>query len=375
MNHTIPFIEMTESQIKKNFWISKLAGFSILCSFYLILKIFHHCERRKRIYHRIMVALSFNSILFCGAVFCNSWPIPRSYSIYGAAGTQGMCNTQGAIFIFTYFTICSYYLLLSVFALFSVRNNFDETWFLKFEVRMHTSMYILPTIIVAVVLKNESVNPGIINQCMLATYPLKCSLGDQYGKCVRGESGYSIISAILFLLASTMLIVAVVLFSVLAISVRRKENRNAKLMGEKKLKENARKKKSRIIVKQASIYCLTYVVTFITPTICRVLVFFGGGQKNTAALVFVSTFCLSLNGCINLMVYLLLLKRKPDNLSLPASESIPDQELSSPSKNKCFVGPEFSIFDGSNSSSRWKRFIDEYTDDNYDDNGFEVQVP
>jgi len=404
MNHTIPYIEATKPEIIR-FWISKLAGFSILCSFYLILKISLHCERRKKSYNHIVLALSINSILSSGAIFCHSWPIPRSYSINGAAGTQGTCNAQGAIFTLSYVTICSYYTLFIMLALSSVWDKFDETWFLKFEIIVHASIYILPTIMVAVALKTENFNPGIFNQCTLAAYPLKCDLGGQYGKCIRGGIVRSIFLPRVFTLAfMTTFAVGLTLFTLLVISIQMEEERTAKLIEEKVLNgleefpKNVRKKKSRIKVSQASIFWVLYVVTAGVPFFMVTVRCFGD-EKNIPDSIYSFHFlCMSLNGCLNLLVYSLLLKKKQDPndicmppssknaLSVTAHMTTRDRELNSSMGNilnseggeehiqTCFVGPEFSIFDGTNpSSSRWGQFIDTYTDDDYDKSDVEAQ--
>ena len=57
--------DLTDEQSKTIFWITKIGGggASILCSLYLITKILRDHTRRKKIYHRIMVALNVNSVL------------------------------------------------------------------------------------------------------------------------------------------------------------------------------------------------------------------------------------------------------------------------------------------------------------------------
>jgi len=343
-------------------------------------------------FHRIMVVLTMNTMLFNAAVFCHTWPSPKSSSIYGAVGTQRTCDAQGAVLLFTSYTIAAYYLLLSVFAFHSIRNNFDETWFLKFELRVHLSIYVIATIIAVMAVANDFINPSA-NICYLNTYPQWCYLGGKFGKCARGERGYKSFAGFCFVLGSGSFLLAIMLFIVLIISVRRKEKRNAKLIekkfetmfrGKELFRENARKKKSRIIAQQASIYAMMYVFTFMIPVGYRAS-FVVRKEIASFTWMIISMLCLSLCGCINLIVYLLLLKRKPDpahictlpplrdRISLSPSQieaAIPPEEFS----KTCVGRPEFSIFDGTNpSDSPWAQFIDEYSDDENEVNDFQTQ--
>ena len=217
------FIDIIDTQHTIIFWITKIGGeSSIICSLYLIMKILRDHIRRKKFYHRIIVALSMNAVLFAGAIFCNSWPTPKSFSIRGAAGTQRTCDAQGAVLSFTSMTLSSYYLLLSVFAFHSVRNNFDETWFRKFELRVHLSIYIIPTIITVIAVTNDFINPAK-NQCYIASYPPGCYLDDKFGKCIRGERGYKLFVTICTVMGCTTILITLMLFIGLIFYVRRKE--------------------------------------------------------------------------------------------------------------------------------------------------------
>ena len=391
MSQISPFL--TEEQSKIIFWITKIVGgISIFCSLYLIIKILHDRTRRKKVYHRIIVALSMNSILLSGAMFCNSWPTPKSYSIYGAVGSQRTCNAQGAVSLFTAISISSYYLLLAVFAYHSVRNNFDETWFLKFELRIHISIYIIPTIFAIIAVANEFINP-LSNNCFLHSYPPGCYLDEKFGKCIRGERGYELFVTICTVMGCTTILITLMLFIGLFFWVRRKEKRNSKLIeakfeemfrGKELFRENARKKKSRIIAQQALIYAMTFTFTGFIPASVRTAFVL---RKDNVSFVWItlSMFCISFSGCINLIVYLLLLRRKPDPTHICSLPPLRDRIYLSPSQKKalnppekvsktCLNRPEFSIFDGTNpSDSPWAQFIDEYSNDEEYVNDFDIQ--
>ena len=387
------YTDFTEEQSKIIFWITKIGGgISIFCSIFLIIKILRDHTRRKKVYHRIIVALSMNSILLSGAIFCNSWPTPKSYSIYGAVGSQRTCNAQGAVSLFTAISISSYYLLLAVFAYHSVRNNFDETWFLKFELRIHISIYIIPTIFTVIAVANEFINPAF-NQCFFNSYPPGCYLDDKFGKCIRGERGYGLFVGICTVVSCATILTVIILFIALFLGVRRKEKRNAKLIEEKfeemyrgkeLFRENVRKKKSRIIAQQALIYAAMCSFTFFIPPCVRTSFIL---RKDNVSFFWIvlAIFCPSLSGFINLIVYLLLLRRKPDPTHICSLPPLRDRIYLSPSQKKalnppekvsktCLNRPEFSIFDGTNpSDSPWAQFIDEYSNDEEYVNDFDIQ--
>ena len=148
-------------------------------------------------------------------------------------------------------TISSYYLLLSVFEFYSVRNNVDETWFLKFELRVYISIYVIPTIVTVIALANGFMNP-LGQRCGVNTFPPGCYLDDKFGKCVRGGGHiYKYFVRIRAVLAGTSMLISLVFFIGLMISIRRKEKINAKLIeenfeemyrGKKLFRESARKK-------------------------------------------------------------------------------------------------------------------------------------
>jgi len=388
------YTDFTEEQSKIIFWITKIAGgMSIFCSSYLFIKILRDHTRRKKVYHRIILAISMNSILLSGAMFCNSWPTPKSYSIYRAIGTQRTCNAQGAVAFFTATSLCFYYLLLAVFAYHSVRNNFDETWFLKFELRIHLSIYIVPTIFTVIALANEFINTNS-NMCFLAIHPPGCHLDDKkFGKCIRGERGYGLFSTICSLMVCATVLIALMLFIGLFFYVRRKEKRNAKLIekryeemfrGKELFRENARKKKSRIIAQQAIIYAMMFSFT-VLPAISTRTYFILRKENVPFIAIGLSMSCISLSGCMNLIVYLLLLRRKPDPTYICSLPPLRDRIYLSSRQEKpvnpqeeisksCIGQPDFSIFDGTNpSDSPWAQFLDDYSDDENCVNDFEIQ--
>jgi len=361
------------SEQKLLFVLSKTTPIiSIMASSYLIIIVMRDPKKRKKIFHRIMVALSMNSILFSVMFFLQSWAAPKSIPIYGAIGSQRTCNTQGFIVLFSYFAISSYYILLSIFAVYSVLNNFDETWFLKNEVVVHTTLYALPVIISTTALVKGYLNPSLYNMCILATHPKRCHRVENRTECIRGgDTFYSIFSIAFFALCFLAFMLSFLLFLVLIIYVRRRENINAILIGKERIGiENLRKKKSRIIAIQASIFSITFMTTFVLPTVVGFIARYN--NKTSIILSAISFVCVSLNGLINLIVYLRLVHRQLDHTVTQLPTIYP--QPSTIEQKKCRVGKclnslsmsasDFSIFDGTNpSSSRMGQFIDEWSFD------------
>jgi len=379
-----PF-NLSITQQKTIFWVQKIpAFFSILCSLHTIFTIIYDKRRRNKIFHRIMVAFNINCFIFSLGYFCGSWPIKSSYPLYGASGNQGTCDIQGFIIMFTFFTICFYYILLSLFAYISVKNNFDETSFLKYEYRIHTIIHIIPLILSVVALNKEYFNP-VISSCLVSSYPQKCSSGEQFGKCTRGGDGFDKFSLVIAAMILIALVLPVFLFIKLYFTVRQIEKRNIDLIGKQKFREHARKYKSRIIAKQALMYCASFYVTIFLSSLVLLKIRFSDGNVSFGWIIIVC-MCPSMIGTLNLIVYQRLLNRQlgpHESFNLaPLAERVTMAGLfltiHADTFSRCNLKqcdpPPFSIFDGTNpSDSDIGQFVDEWSDNDKSEAESEVE--
>jgi len=320
-------------------------------------------------YHRIMGVFNVNCLIFSVCSFCGSWPMISTYPLYGSSGNQKTCDAQGFIALFTFLTTALYYILLSIFAYISVKNNFDEASFRKYEIQIHMVIHIIPMILSVAALKKEFFNPYLTG-CLISTYPPKCAFGEQFGKCTRGGDGFKKFTLVISILLMVVLVLPVVLFVVLYCTIRKKERRNSELIGKQKIREHARRYKSRIIAKQAFIYCTMFYICIFPTSFVRLWIRFSNGDVSFGWLV-LGVICPSSIGITNLIVYQRLLKRQPAPhevfILAPLAERVSMSRLSltrnTENVNLLQCNPcNFSIFDGTNpSDSDIGQFVDEWS--------------
>lgn len=355
---------------------------SIACSIFIIQKILRDQKRRSRVYHRIILALSFHTIILCLAIFFRSLPIPKDSltNHYGANGTEIACTFQGFVLIFESITVSSFYLSLSLFSFLAVRNNFNEKILRNYERLLHTGIYLTPLAFACVALDKKYINPSI-GTCYISAHPVGCSYIEGRS-CNHGDSGietYAMLNSLYFFLT---FIVAVVLMISLYFYVRQKEKSNERLHGKQKYIENARKLKSRTISTQAGLYFGAFILTYFFPVYCRADAFYNDNYNFSAFLL--GSLMMSFHGVVHLIVYQRLLRRPKDNKgnNLPPLEKRILETSRSDAERRASTGtcheklfcsadkPEFSIFDGTNASELWGKFIDPPSDSN-DENELE----
>jgi len=337
---------------------------SIACSIFMIQRILRDPLRKKKVYHRIILALSVHTIIFCLGMFFGTWPMPKDSltANYGAMGTDKTCTAQGFIVMFETMTVASLYLSLSLFSFLAVRNDFKEQILRKYEFWLHTFIYVIPLTMACIALKQGFINPEI-NQCFIDTVPMGCASNDSI-ECLHDYTGINEYVIFCFGYIYLTLIVALLLTVSLYLSEKKKEKRNERMRGRNKHRENARKLKSRIVLTQSGLYLWAFVCTYIIPIIFRNLKFCFGTRN--FPLYALGLIMISLQGVLNLFVYqrLSLSKRSlsasSKELKLEPLKKRVSLSNSCTGKMLCIGDqPEFSIFDGTHASEVWSSFIHE----------------
>mmetsp|Transcript_39238 Transcript_39238/g.47173 ORF Transcript_39238/g.47173 Transcript_39238/m.47173 type:complete len:436 (-) Transcript_39238:232-1539(-) len=342
---------------------------SIISSVFLIQKILLDPDRRKKVYHRIVLVMSVHTTILSLALFLGTWPMPKNSlsSIYGAIGTERSCIVQGSIIFFESTTVASFYLSLSLFSFFAVRHNFKEEILRKYERWLHGVIYIIPIALVYNAVHKRFLNPAV-SYCFISSYPKGCYFNDDV-PCIYGGTGiieFGSISSAYFCLT---LFTAVTLTLCLYFSVRKKERLNGTLKKKQKCRKKARLLRSKMIAMQAGFYFGVFFITFIVPLLTRSLKLFS--VKFSFPMYVLGPIMLSIQGVANLVVYQrLLLRKRHRNTSLKLPNLAPlEKRLSlvqtSTEEDKSCVKlfcmsdqAEFSIFDGTNPSVVWSEFID-----------------
>jgi hypothetical protein len=161
---------------------------SILGSLYIIQHALRSLALRspsdKRVYHRLLVAMSTMDFIYSVKSFCSTWPIPASTGIYLASGTTQTCTAAGfwghgaALSSALYNgTLMLYYVWTIVYGWRQERVKRHEYWLhlVPMSLGWSTAIASLPLTLF---------NP-IGWTCWIGPWPLACSGGDD---CVRGAN-------------------------------------------------------------------------------------------------------------------------------------------------------------------------------------------
>ena len=371
---------LSESEQKAMAFVPKApALLSFISSICVIVFFIRHKEKRVKMYHRIVFTMSLYGALMSIMFMIGTAAFPTGTPMaYGASGTVASCVTQGIIAQFCH-SIPLYYSSLSIYCYLAVKANFQEKKIVWIEKWIHgvISVYVFTAGITLGA--TGSFNPsGPI--CFIEAYPPLCGQDSNNAPCERSSAKRSEMFA-LFLSAIptySALLIAVTMMIATYNAQLRKEDIN-KLQRRKQLFETARRKKSRIIAIQASLYVMAFFVCFIMPIVTRTSMMFGLPTSNVMRII--GAFMLPLQNFAFTMVYFGLQNSggneqkslRDTSYCAELRKRIDDPNRSEKTKKldasilrRTMRKASYSIFDGSKfSSSPWSMFL--YDDDGDDD--------
>mmetsp|Transcript_16815 Transcript_16815/g.23809 ORF Transcript_16815/g.23809 Transcript_16815/m.23809 type:complete len:313 (+) Transcript_16815:146-1084(+) len=280
------FYPLSPNEQRLIFWVPKCTGlFSFFGSVAIIWQIVSDRTRLLILYHRIIFLLSVNNILLCISSSIGSLPIPKDAinNIYGSSGTNLTCSIQGFLLLYCHSVSNYYVLFLSIFAITSVKNNFKTKLTFRRETLLHCIIHVFSLIMPTISIFFQAINPAV-NLCFVALYPMKCEDKRYNHPCLRGENNTFFFR--IMIVGGSAIIVSLCSFlavslATLNIYVRTKEAMNKKLTGKWKFVENARKKKSRMISRRASLYAYAWILSSLPTTINRVILNFSSAVAPT----------------------------------------------------------------------------------------------
>lgn len=112
-------------------------GLSMMGSAFIAISVLRSANKRRKTYHRLLLAMSISDFVSSFFYFLSTWPIPQgpvggwdkyggSPYHYAAVGTEASCTTQGWGIQFGTMTTATYNVMLAIHYLLVVRWNFGE---------------------------------------------------------------------------------------------------------------------------------------------------------------------------------------------------------------------------------------------------------
>lgn len=340
---------------------------SFISSGYIVYHIlFQEPHKRKRLYHRLVLAMNLAIMPQSLMYFWSTWAFPEEtlYTV-GAAGTIQTCTAQGFITIMMAQTVPFYYGSLSLQSYMAIKYKFQERNYLWIEKWVHLVAVCIPCALAIVPAVTENINPSA-STCWIAKAPRGCEASDV--PCARGEE----ISLFLYIFGLGQIALYFILppSGVLAIYlwIRKTEKHLRGCSGMQLMRESARKKMLRSVAIQISVYlCCFWSTIFINLMHAAYQMLTGNIQYNLKIL---GNVLYSLQGFVLSIVYVTLEKigrsqkvqgEPQSQLTVPAIRESAKVRRRRRSADK----PEendfnFHIFDGStpDPNSPWARFID-----------------
>jgi len=245
---------------------------SFFSSSYVIYHIlFQEPQKRKRLYHRLVLAMNFALLPLSASYVWSTLAVPEGTpSFAGAMGTVNTCTVQGFINIVFALAVPTYYGSLALQAFLGLQNNFKEEKYRWIEIPIHTIAYLIPSAYAIIIAVTENFNPhGSV--CSYSKAPWGCE-SDPDVPCERGEDIQNLINFVglsqLFLYFIFPPSAAVSMYCWLKKKQKELSGRNS--FGMTLIRENARKETMRSAYLQISLYLFSFWFTYIFGLISQV---------------------------------------------------------------------------------------------------------
>jgi len=361
------------------------AALSIIASLWVIWTITYTREKRQRLYQRLMLSLSVTCLISSLAYFFGTWAMPTDTEcVETAYGNHQTCVAQGLLIHASVNASSVYYASLSLYSFVAILNDFKEARILWIEKWIHFTAIAVSPLITVFFLVKKLYNPT----------QFLCSVGlskTQVQDINFSESTFNYLD-LTFNCApcALMLILSTIMTVALWFTEKQKKKLNHELCGKKKILEDARRMKSKAVAMRT----LLYLIIFYASSICEfVSRHYRNGRRINYFAAIALLLLVPLQGFFIAVVYFLIQKRCKQNRS--SSDTSYHQRCSIISqrriladtgallldKSSCSNSPnppsapldgQIVIFDGSNPSSKWAKFIlDDEIEENsiaYDEN-------
>ena len=342
-------------------------------------------EKKKRLYHRLVLAMNLALLPQSFSNIWATWAVPEGTPNYAnAVGSVNTCTAQGFISFMFGIVVSVYYGSLVLQAFMGIKNNFREEKYSWIEYVVHIVAYGWGLALAAVIAATENLNPNGAG-CFYAKYPPDCDNSDPDGiPCERGED----IDVFIFLFLFTQVILYVIFPPSVILTmycwIKKMEKISSKRFnaGMSVLREAFRKQMMQNMYKQVSLYLLSFWFTWMFGAIHFVYKTLSGDPAY--GLHIFANCIFAFQGFVMMMVYFTLQKMGRPKVDIKQESSFPrpgytkqltvqdirasaagksegmSSEVISESLKSSF---NFNIFDGTpNEDSPWAMFIDPDTD-------------
>lgn len=237
---------------------------SLFVMYYLLIR---HPEKRKRIYHRLILATSCCFMPLSFAIFWGTWAMPEETPwAVGASGTSVTCSIQGFLLITFCMAFPFYYSSLSIIAYIALKNSFEEEKYVWIEKWIHGGAYLFPVTVAIVAAVNGWINPGL-SSCVLGA-PDDCvffgGTSCQSHIATRINTTLSVIITIELLTGTLAMVLTLCKFNQI-------EKEADVAIGMTRIVEIARKRRMKEVAMQIALYLMSFWLGYV-PIIIEALV-------------------------------------------------------------------------------------------------------
>eukprot|EP00571_Detonula_confervacea_P010843 CAMPEP_0172301512 /NCGR_PEP_ID=MMETSP1058-20130122/3388_1 /TAXON_ID=83371 /ORGANISM="Detonula confervacea, Strain CCMP 353" /LENGTH=425 /DNA_ID=CAMNT_0013011655 /DNA_START=269 /DNA_END=1543 /DNA_ORIENTATION=- len=294
---------------------------TLFVMYYLLIR---HPEKRKRLYHRLILATFCCFMPLSFAMFLGTWVSkvninPHNKQAYeltfyphltqampagtpwavGTSGTSLTCSIQGFVEITFYLAFPFYYASFSILAYLSVKSNFKEENYAWIEKWIHIGAYLLPLTVSIVAAVNGWINPGL-STCTL-NIPGKCGVTfDPNCHHVKSSRLYGPLAAIVMI----ELLIGTVTIVFLLCTFEKIQKEVDGTIGMKRIVEKARKRRLKEVAVQTGLYIISFWFGYV-PKLIETFARFTAEEINYELITF-SNCIFAFQGFIILVIYFAL---------------------------------------------------------------------
>jgi len=329
-------------------------------------------ERRKRIYHRIILSIFICIMPLSFCLFLGTWAMPAGSAPWavGASGTSVTCSIQGFLIMVFYLAFPFYYASISVVANVAMKNNFQEEKYAWIEKWIHIGAY-LPSVTISIIFAARGWIKPTLATCT-ANVSTDCPRGDIDPNCDK-DLAFKAITPIAILILIELMVGTLTIIKLLCTfdKVQKKEE---VAIGMQKIVEKARKERFKTVSLQSGLYLTSFWFGYV-PLIVEFIWRRSTGIVNYELIV-ISHCIFAFQGFFVMAIYFVLLPRRDALLPQYLPEGHEQETVSkiraNAARRRSSSHPSslpsrfsFSIFDGTPAEdSPWRCYLDgDGTDD------------